>query len=131
MTRQLLLLAGFALALACASLNPSSEVVRLDPTEHRARHPSDVAILDAFPADRAYTSLARIQVADGGWEESRTKMIERLRQQAGPLGAEAIVVEEVTTRRRAVMTCVGGGGFFERVLAGTAIAYEPPPESGG
>lgn len=131
MRRRLLLLAGFAALLACASLNPSSEVLRLDPAQHPPRQAEDVAILEAFPADRGYTSLARIQVTDGGWEESRAKMIERLRAQAGPLGADAIVVEETTTRRRSVMTCVGGGRFSERVLAGTAIVYGAPPADAG
>jgi hypothetical protein len=121
MRRRLPLFSALALLLACASLDPSSGVLRLDPAEHPPRPAEEVAVLDAFPSDRGYSALARLQVTDGGWEESRAKMIARLRDLAGPLGAEAIVVEETTTRRRSVMTFLGGGRFSERVLVGTAI----------
>jgi hypothetical protein len=124
-----LLVGILAVAGACASA-PSTNVMRLDPAPHRARPAEDVAVLEALPDGRAYTSLARIEVSDACMEQERAAMVARVRKEAAALGADAIVVERTTTRRGTS----GAGALFgrlsrcdERVVAGTAIVYAAPP----
>lgn len=115
-----LLLALLGSALACA---PVTEVTRLDPGRYPARPAAAVEVLEAFPSDRPYTSLARVEISDGGWEESRAEMVARVRTEAARVGADAVVVEPTTTRRLTGASVQGFGRYNERVVYGTAIRY--------
>ena len=108
------------LSAACA---PALELTWFDRTPHAARPASAVAVIAAFPSDRPYLSLARIEVADGGWRESRASMVRRIQERAAAAGADAVVIEETTTRRRTAITPEGAGRFHERVVVGTAIVF--------
>lgn len=119
-----LVLMGVALSAGCG-ISTSATFLRAPPRAMVARSPDSVEVFGAGRPTRPHVDLALIEAEQ---ESSNTpgdtpELIAKLRQKAGELGCDALVLTDTFARVDTLNTVVTGHTYDRKVMSSTCIVY--------
>lgn len=119
-----LVLIGMTLSAGCG-ISTSATFLRPPPRTLLPRSGDSVEVFGAGPPSRPHIDLALIEAEQ---ESSNTfgdtpELIAQLRQKAGELGCDALVLTDLYARVDSLSTLVTGNTYDRKGISGTCIVY--------
>jgi hypothetical protein len=120
----ILVLLGMALNAGCG-ISTSATFLRAPPRAMAPRSPDSVEVFGAGPPSRPHVDLALIEAEQQSTNTpgDTPELIAKLRQKAGELGCDGLVLASIFSRVDTMTTIVTGNTHDQKGISGTCIVY--------